>query len=158
MAEEQKWEWRFLGFESPEEGRPVQAWFDASPVEVREEIVDLLGYLKKMTASRWRRPEFDPLSGAGGISELRPMDVAVENDHGEIQNLTCRLYGFFGPRDAGEAYTFLHGNTKGERNDRGGKSVARRRLKELEAGRASVHEFKFTVRFGPTLASWRKST
>lgn len=125
------------------EGRPVQSWFDGLPPAVQDEICDLLGYLAKIVDSRWRRPEFDPLDGEERISELRPDDVFIEDEEGNIQTFTCRLYGFFGPPDQRNAYTLLHGTRKGEKNDKAGKRIANARFQQLERGEATVHEFEF---------------
>jgi hypothetical protein len=142
MNEEAEWRWQFFGFESAQEGRPVQLWFDHLPDAVKDEIRDLLGYLEKMTDRLWRRPEFASLKGDGEISELRPKDVPVEINR-EIKVATYRIYGFFGPRDRKRAYTFLHGTPKIERNDATGKRIAKKRLKQLGRGEATVHEFEF---------------
>jgi hypothetical protein len=89
VPEEEKWEWEFLGFKSDAEGCPVQLWFDALPDEAKEEIEDLVRYLRVKTRSRWQRPGFDPLDGSCGISELRPRDVSVEVD-GKLEEITYR--------------------------------------------------------------------
>jgi hypothetical protein len=96
-----------------------------------------------MVNTQWKRPEFDPLGGEQKISELRPGDVSIEDEEGNVQTFTCRLYGFFGPRDQKNAYTFLHGTRKGEKNDKTGKRVANARLQQIEDGDATVHEFEF---------------
>lgn len=134
MIEGTKWRWQFLGFESVEEGQTVQVWYNGLPEEVKDEIRDLLTYLGKMTDRLWRKPEFDGLAGAGGISELRP--------YGKIESETYRIYGFF-PRDRPHTYIFLHGTRKGMRNDKPGKQIAARRLEQLEQGAATVHQFEF---------------
>jgi hypothetical protein len=138
VIERTEWRWQFLGFESVEEGRPVQHWYDGLPEEVKDEIRDLLDYLGKITDKLWRKPEFDPLRGAGGISELRPDKVSVERN-GRIETETYRIYGFFRQR----TYIFLHGKRKGVKNDQPGKQTAVRRLQLLEQGNATVHEFEF---------------
>jgi hypothetical protein len=136
-----EWRWQFLGFES-KEGRLVQAWFDGLHEDVKDEIRDLVvTYLSKLTNKLWRRPEFDLLDGAGGISEIRPKEVSVEKD-GEIETETYRIYGFF-PKDRRHTYVFLHGTRKGMKNDGPGKRIARDRLRQLEQGKATVHEFSF---------------
>ena len=140
MADESKWRWEFRDFESFEEGRPVLEWFSALPDEAQDEICDLLGYLRVRTNSRWQRPSFDPLDGEGGISELRFDDVRYEQN-GEIKQITCRIYGFFGPQNHKHSYTFLHGTNKKVRNDKNGKQIARERLRQLERNEATVHRF-----------------
>lgn len=122
------------------EGRPVQSWYDNLPEDAKDEIRDLLNYLQKLTSSLWRRPEFDELDGAGGISELRPPDITLEVA-GELETLTFRIYGYFGPTEG--VYTFLHGARKDVKNDTRGKRVARKRLQQLERGEATTHEFEF---------------
>jgi hypothetical protein len=117
-------------------------WFDGLPEDAKDEIRDLLGYLEKMTATKWRRPEFDPLEGDSGISELRASNTSSENN-GEIKTAIRRIYGFFGPKERKRSYTFLHGAEKIVGNDKNGKRIARERLKRLERGEATVHEFEF---------------
>ncbi len=142
MIEEKKKEWTFLGFQSEREGRPVQVWFYGLDDEAKDEIRDLVRYLRYKVASRWQRPSFDALKGADGISELRAGNIVLERD-GEIKKVTYRIYGFHGPKGIEFSYTFLHGTEKGVTNDRQGKRIAQRRLKEIEGGWATVHTFDF---------------
>ncbi len=130
------WIWIFLGFESADAGRPVQVWFDNLPEDHKDEVLDLLIYLQRVTNSLWRKPEFDPLIGAGDISEIR-----VPNIRGSKGSTTYRIYGYFGPKK--HNYTFLHGTDKKARNDKHGKRIANDRLDELRRGAATVHEFEF---------------
>lgn len=132
-----------MGFKSDAEGCPVQFWFDVLPDEAKEEIEDLIRYLRVKTSSRWQRPSFDPLDGSCGISELRPRDVSVEVN-GKLEEITYRIYGFFGPGP--HVYTFLHGNRKGVTNDRVAKEIACRRLEAIKLKRATVHRFRFNSR------------
>jgi hypothetical protein len=143
------WRWRFLGFESAQDGQPVQEWFDQLPEDAKYEIVDLLNTLQKVTDRLWRRPEFDPLIGAGGISELRPGDILL-NSGEKLELATYRMYGYFGPGSG--VYTLLHGVRKGVRNDRRGKTVARNRLRQLQRGDATTHEFNFETRHHSEIA------
>ncbi len=129
--------WKFFGFESKEEGRPVQIWFNDLPVEAQEEIIDLCEHIRVRTDRQWRKPEFDPLHGEGGISELRPQ--AIRGEEGAV---TYRLYGCRGIPDKW-SYTFLHGTKKELKNDKQGKAVAKHRFRELMRGRAGVHRFDF---------------
>jgi hypothetical protein len=130
------WKWAFLGFESTWEGRPVQKWFNGLPECHRDEIVDLLLYMQNLTKSLWRRPEFDRLDGAMGISEFIVPDV--RDSHGAFY---YRLYGYFGPAE--HQYTFLHGRNKDVKNDVKGKGIAERRLGEIIRREAGVHRFDF---------------
>jgi hypothetical protein len=115
----------------------VQDWFNALSVEAQEEISDLLGKLQNVTERLWRKPEFDPLEGAGGISEIRPNDI-----RGDAGSLTYRIYGFFGPGN--REYTLLHGVRKTVKNDHDGKRIARNRLVAISEKRATIHEFDFS--------------
>jgi len=132
----EEWRWTFLGFESVKEGRPVQSWYDSLPEAHKEEIRDLFLYLEKATDSVWRKPEFDPLSGAGGISEIRVPEIRHAGG-----SITYRIYGYFGPRQ--REYTFLHATAKKVRNDKHGKRIARDRLDQLAHGNATAHPFSF---------------
>jgi hypothetical protein len=128
------WKCQFLCFESAVEGRPVQFWFSGLPDNDRYEILDLLNALSNATRSQWRRPEFDPLEGAGGISEIR-----VPNIRSESGCVTYRIYGYFGP--GSREYCFLHGTKKEVKNDEDGKRIAKKRLDQLRSGQGKVHKF-----------------
>jgi hypothetical protein len=131
-----EWRWTFHGFESLSEGRPVQVWFDGLPEDHRSEIAFLLMQLENVKASLWRRPEFDPLDGAGGISEIIIPDIR------DSSGVTYyRIYGYFGPGE--HKYTFLHGTDKDVKNDIEGKKIARDQLGKIERGEAGIHKFAF---------------
>jgi hypothetical protein len=151
MSEGAEWRWQFLGYESSAEGQPVQEWFDGLPEEAQEEIRDLVRYLEKTTSGKWRRPEFDPLIGDCGISELRPCDVQIE-ENGKVRTLTCRIYGFFGPQSCVHSYTLLYGTGKRVRNDKNGKRIACGQLERVRRGEAGVHRFRFQRSRDPTVA------
>ncbi len=136
MTEKEIWRWTFLGFESDEEGRPVQEFYNRIPDEEKDEIRYLLVYLQNATRTLWRRPEFDPLEGAGGISEIIVPDIRHEEGVAYY-----RFYGYFGPGE--REYTFLHATNKKVRNDIHGKEIARKRLQQIERGEAGVHKFDF---------------
>jgi hypothetical protein len=142
----EKWRWTFCGFESIAEGRPVQIWFNSLSEVERDEITDLLVYLQNMTASLWRRPEFDPLNGDVGISEIRVPELRLSKK-GKIKKVTYRIYGFHGPTE--RTYTFLHATDKEVKNDKLGKSIARARLFELRRGAATIHKFDFEGKLDP---------
>jgi hypothetical protein len=106
-------------------------------------------HLRVKKASRWDRPDFDPLEGEGGISEIRP-----DNIRGDSGNTTLRVYGLMGYPDR-MSYTFLHGTEKDVKNDRDGKDFAKYRLQQLTAetfrrGKPAVHEFNFEGKPYPT--------
>jgi hypothetical protein len=140
MSEREK-PWSFFGIEL-EEGRPVQDWFNGLEIEAQEEISDLVEHLRVRRASRWDRPDFDPLEGEGGISEIRPTNM-----RGDSGSKTLRVYGIMGYPEQ-MCYTFLHGTGKDVKNDRDGKDFAKHRLKQLSGeferrGKPAVHEFDF---------------
>ena len=130
------WKWLFLGFESLLEGRPVQKWFRGLPEDHRDEIVYLLLQLQNVRDSLWRRPEFDRLKGAGGISEIIVPDIR------HAGGVACyRIYGYAGPGK--HEYTFLHGTNKKVKNDLEGKRIAKERLDQIRCDEARVHKFNF---------------
>jgi hypothetical protein len=150
MSIEKGWRWDFLGFESKAEGRPVQRWFDSLPDEPdRYEITDLLDALQKVNDRLWPKEVFDPLLGAGGISEIRIPNIRCERD-GKVKVITYRIYGYFGPKQYEHSYTFLHGAQKEVKNDTLGKQIAKGRLDELLGGFADVHKFEFQKESYPT--------
>lgn len=141
MSESQR-PWLFFGIELEVEGRPVQDWYDGLSILAQEEITDLVGHLRVKKASRWDRPDFDPLEGEGGISEIRP-----DNIRGDSGSKTLRMYGIMGYPEK-MSYTFLHGTEKDVKNDRDGKDFAKYRLQQLSIestrrGKAAVHSFNF---------------
>lgn len=142
MATEEKWRWEFNGYESSNEGRVVQDWFNSLSSVVREEIADIFQSLQLVTDSRWQRPEFDPLKGAGGISEVCPNDIRCDEG-----SLTYRVYGYFGPNE--REYTLLLGKRKLERNDTHGKRVAKERMDRIARREATVHKFDFEAGLDP---------
>lgn len=143
MYLEKTWRWQFLGFKSTAEGCPVQVWFNAVPEEPdRYEIIDLLDTLQKTNDRLWPDEVFDPLRGAGGISEIKIPNIRCFRD-GKVKSITYRIYGFFGPRGYDHSYTFLHGTEKKVKNDTIGKQIAKGRLDELARGIATVHKFEF---------------
>ena len=137
MAKNEGWHWTFSAYWETLEGKAVQGWFDKLPIEAKEEIGDLCQKLAAATSSLWRRPEFDPLDGEFGISEIRPNNIRTS-----VGNKTYRIYGFFGPRS--REYTFLHGTEKRAKNDTEGKRIARERLSLIRNKRATTHKFDFT--------------
>ncbi|HEV2492960.1 MAG TPA: hypothetical protein VG204_07790 [Terriglobia bacterium] len=139
MVDNQNWEWEFLGFESVKEGRPVQVWFDLLPEGDRFEIIDLFIWLRAKTRSLWTLPEFDPLDGEGGISEIRVPEIRTADG-----SVFYRIYGVRGARELERSYILLHGTDKVVKNDIEGKRIAKRRLGELERReQATVHSFDF---------------
>jgi hypothetical protein len=140
LRSEEKWRWEFWSFESVNDGLPVQDWFDGLVDIEREEIVDLLAYLQNMTDRLWRRPEFDPLEGDNGISEIRVPDLRLPKQ-GKVEKITYRIYGFRGPGEG--VYTFLHATDKDVKNDKLGKAIARERLAQLRRGDATIRKFDF---------------
>lgn len=118
----------------------MQAWFSGlTPIE-KEEVIDLLSYLQNMTNRLWRRPEFDPLDGDTGISEIRVPELRL-NRAGKAHKIVYRIYGYFGP--GVQTYTFLHATDKDVKNDQLGKAIARERLSRLKRGDATVQKFDF---------------
>jgi len=127
----------FFGIDVQSEGRVIQDWYDHLIPEAQDEILNLALHLGRLPMGLWRRPDFDPLEGEGGISELRPKDV--RSDSG---NTVYRIYGWRSYPKA-NSYTFLHGTDKEEKNDFEGKEHARRRARQLFDGRAQPHKFNF---------------
>ena len=127
----------FFGIDVTGEGRIVQAWYDRLAPEAQDEILNLALHLAHLPMGLWRRPDFDPLEGEGGISELRPKDI--RSDSG---NVTYRIYGWKSYPTA-NSYTFLYGTDKDEKNDLDGKERAKRRASQLFSSRAQAHKFNF---------------
>jgi len=129
--------WKWFGFESRQEGCVAQDWFNGLDIDAQLEILNMIGHLRVLPGGKWSRPDYDPLLGEGGISELRPKDVRTAEG-----NKTYRIYGVREYPDK-HSYTFLHGTDKEQKNDRDGKDIARRRLRQLLENRGSIQEFDF---------------
>lgn len=142
VVELDTWRWEFYGFESEAEGRPAQVWFDSLLPDDRDEITDLLDYIRNTTNKPWPKKVFDALDGEGGISEIKMENIRCFRE-GKVKVITYRIYGFFGPNELEHSYTFLHGTAKEEKNDRVGKDIAKGRLDEIRRGTARVHKFEF---------------
>ena len=136
MFRREEWQWTFLSFQSTEDGKPIQEWYDRLPRDHKVEVASLLQYVQKLTRSAWGRPFFDPLEGEAGISEIIVPDIRDERGVAYY-----RIYGYRGPEQ--QQYTFLHATNKKVRNDEHGKAIARRRLEQLKRRDATVHEFDF---------------
>jgi hypothetical protein len=132
---------KFYGIDVKGEGRIVQKWFNGLSLDAQDEIINLALHLEKLPMGLWRRPEFDPLEGEGGISELRPKNI--RSDEG---NMVYRIYGWKRHPD-GNSYTFLHGTDKEENNDLEGKQNAKWRAEQLFGGEAEPHKFDFAAEF-----------
>jgi hypothetical protein len=131
--------WEFYGFKSKQEGFVVQKWFNEIEPSAQDEIINLITYLRTRPSGQWIRPDFDPLDGEGGISELRPRDIRAATG-----NTAYRIYGFRG-HPTKYCYTFLHGTDKDVSNDIEGKAIAKGRLSQLLCGEGGdVHKFDFT--------------
>jgi hypothetical protein len=125
----------FFGIDVRGEGRVVQEWFNQLTPEAQDEILNLLLHLQSLPMGLWRRPEYDPLDGEGGISELRAAEVS--SDDGVA---FYRIYGWKGYPDT-HSYTFLHGTDKDEKNDIQGKERAKWRAEQLFRDEARHHKF-----------------
>jgi hypothetical protein len=134
-SDEQDFKWVFLGFESAEEGQPVQGWFNNLIEDHRDIVKDLLGFLQVLPRSGWEDPFFDPLPGEGGISEIRFAPIKCLRG-----KFYYRIYGFF-DSELEESYNFLHATNKKTRNDKHGKAKAKKRLRQLKSGEAKLHRF-----------------
>jgi hypothetical protein len=129
--------WRWLGFTSASEPRPVQAWIDEMKRNYPDHfyaVKDQLARMQVTPRDQWEEPFFDPLDGEGGISEIR-FDPPIR---GELRFHYYRIYGFFDEDSV--CYIFLHGTDKRRRNDKDGKATAKRRLGKLRSNEAALCE------------------
>jgi hypothetical protein len=126
----------FAGFWSKDEGQTVQHWLDRLPLVHRIEVAGQISYMRNLISTAWTRPFFDPLVGAGGISEIIIPDI--RDDSGVAY---YRIYGYFGPEK--QQYTFLHATNKKVRNDKNGKAIAKRRLEQIRNKDATTHRVDF---------------
>jgi hypothetical protein len=129
--------WTFRGYTTDAGNSLVQEWFHGDlSVDDRDLIRDRINYLKNVERRLWIRPRFDKLED--DLNEIR-----IKTSAGPI-----RMYGYFPP---GERHRFviLHGLYKSADNDRRGKKTAKDRLKLLQQGKGSTHEFDFEEGVSP---------
>src|SRR6266851_2175929 len=128
--ERQEFDWKFHGFETATGNRPVADWIKFEcPEDGRDELVDILVYMRVRPHSEWDGKHFKPLND--GISEIR------FNSSDKI----LRIYGYFGPTWFVQSYVFLVANEKKVKNDRDAKKLARSRRDEIERRRSGFHPF-----------------
>lgn len=129
--EREQYDWTFRGFETPVGRRPVLDWINALSEDARDELVDIVIYMRFRPHNEWAAEHFKPLED--GISEIRFKDAGS----------VCRIYGYFGPGSYVQSYTFLVGAEKKVKNDRDSKKLAKSRRDQIERREARVHTFSF---------------
>ncbi len=129
--ERKQYDWTFCGFETPVGNRPIKDWIWELSDEGREELIDVVLYMKIRPPNEWAGDNFKPLDD--GISEVRFRD----------SDFVYRIYGYFGPSWQVQSYTFLVGAEKKVKNDRHSKRLAKTRRDQLERREARVHSFGF---------------
>ena len=127
--------WSFYGYVTPPPAgrQDVQDWLNQLHEDIKDEAIDKLSYLQVLPFHLWGRPKFAPLGE--GLSEIR-FDV-------NSLKKTFRIYGCCWPASKRNSYTLLLGTEKKVNNPKGDVSEAKKRKRNLECGKASVHEFKF---------------
>ena len=128
--------WTFYGYRTPSGACDVQEWFDGLTGEERDEASDTILYLRVLPLESWGRPPYALLGG--GLSEIRFKVNSL--------NRTYRIYGFFWPGGQRYVYTLLLGHFKKVKNPEHEIAIARKRKEDVEQGRTSIHEFRFTKR------------
>lgn len=129
--ERRQYDWTFYGFETPVGNRPVRDWINALSEDARDELVDILIYMRLRPHNEWAPEHFKPLED--GLSEIRFRDGSS----------ICRIYGYFGPQWFAQSYTFLVGAEKKVKNDRDSKKLAKSRRDQVERREARVYAFRF---------------
>ena len=111
----------------------VQEWYDSLQQEEHYELLDTVNHLASMPITEWRRPHFDKVDSP--LCEIRC--TAKKANH-EI-----RVYGVFDSKVRGR-FVMLYGNEAKKKNrDTAGQQMALKRLRLLENGKATTHEFVF---------------
>lgn len=90
--------WRVRGYVTPTGVRDVQRWIDKLEGGARDELEDVLNYLRISDIRDWKRPYFGPMQG--GLHEIRFR-------HGNVE---YRILGSFGP--GLQEFSMLVGATK----------------------------------------------
>ena len=128
--ERKQYDWTFYGFETPAGNRPLKVWIDFLPVEARDELVDILVFMKTRPPNEWAAEHFRPLEDA--ISEVRFRSA----------DFIWRVYGYFGPDWHVQSYTFLVGTDKKVSNQKDAKQLAKVRRGQIQTREARVHPFR----------------
>lgn len=129
--ERQQYDWTFRGFETPAGNRPVRDWIAALAPATRDELIDIVLYMRIRPPNEWAGEHFKPLED--GISEIRFRGA----------DCVCRIYGYFGPTWCVQSYTFLVGAEKKVKNDRDSKKLAKSRRDQIERKEARFYPFSF---------------
>jgi hypothetical protein len=129
--ERQSYNWTFYGFETAGKNRPVSDWINALSPDAKDELVDMLLYMRIRPPNEWGAEHFKPLEE--GLSEIRFKD----------SDAVCRIYGHFGPVSCFQSYTMLVGAEKKVSNDRDSKKLAKTRRGQLERNEARIYKFDF---------------
>lgn len=122
--------WRFHGYVTATGSPDVEQWIDDLDEEARDELEDVLAYLRISHVEDWKRPYFAPMGD--GMNEIRF----------KASNVEYRIFGAFGP--SRNQFTMLVGATKThgkgrKRNKYAPKSAretARKRKGEMDRGSA----------------------
>jgi hypothetical protein len=127
-------EWRFHGYVTPSGVPDVQRWIDDLEGGARDELEDVVAYLRISHVGDWKRPYFGPMRG--GLHEIRFNHANVE----------YRIFGTFGPEQ--QQFSMLVGATKTHGKGRGKTKyapknaikTARSRKRELDLHAATTTE------------------
>lgn len=129
--EPRQFQWTFYGYETAWRNRPVSDWIKELSLDGRDELIDIVLYMRVRPPNEWDPENFKPLDD--GISEIRFRDG----------DSVCRVYGYFGPTWHVQSYTFLVGATKKVKNDRDSKNLAKTRRDQIERRETNIHRFSF---------------
>ena len=127
-------EWRFRGYVTPSGVSDVQRWIDALEGAARDELEDVLAYLRISNVGDWKRPYFGPMRD--GLHEIRFNHANVE----------YRIFGAFGPGQqqfsmlVGAAKTNGKGRGKTKYVPKNAIKTARSRKRELDQNAARTTE------------------
>lgn len=129
--ERRQYDWTFRAYQTPAGNKPVVDWIMALSPDGRDELVDIILYMRLRPQNEWAAEHFKPLED--GISEIRFRDG----------DLVCRIYGYFGPTWHVQSYALLVGAEKKVKNDRDSKELAKSRRDQIERRQAGFHSISF---------------
>lgn len=127
-------EWQFRVFVTPTGIPEVQGWIDGLDVAARDELEDILDYLRSSHPADWKRPYSAPMGS--GLHEIR-------FSSGNVQ---YRILGAFGPNRwqftmlVGATKTHGKGKKRQKYDPKDAVKTARARKNELDRNQARTAE------------------
>ncbi|HYI93532.1 MAG TPA: type II toxin-antitoxin system RelE/ParE family toxin [Bryobacteraceae bacterium] len=109
----------------------VQKWINSLPDDVRDELEDVISYLRFLEREAWVRPQFETLDK--GLCEIRWKSASGN----------YRLYGYFGP--ARRQFSGYSGSQKKKNKDVDTEKQAQSRKNLFDRGIGELDDLEFNT-------------